>query len=70
MFKGYRNHLFYKDRTNKSINNLAHINKCPKCLKFNPSLNTPIINQNYVSLNNIQNCLYCGNPFYIIKMEK
>ena len=60
MFKGYKNHLFYKDRTNKTINSLAHINKCPKCLKLNPSLHSP-------ALNNIQFCLYCGNPFYIIR---
>ena len=60
MFRGYRNHLFYKDRTNKSINSLSHINKCTKCLKFNPSSQRPV-------LNNIQNCLYCGNPFYIIR---
>ena len=70
MFKGYRNHLLNKDRTNKSINNLAHINKCPKCLKLSPSIKPPTINDNYVSLNNIQICLYCGNPFYIIKSEK
>ncbi len=60
MFKGYRNHLFYKDRTNKTIRNLAHMNKCTKCSKLNPSLQSP-------AQNNIQNCLYCGTPFYIIK---
>ena len=60
MYKGYRKHLFYKDQTNKSVNSLAHINKCSKCLKFNPILQSPAIN-------NIQMCLYCGNPFYIIK---
>ena len=63
MFKGYRNHLFYKDKTNKSINSLAHMNKCVKCLKLNPSLQSP-------AKNNIQLCLYCGNPFYIIREEK
>ena len=63
MFKGYRHHLFYKNITNKSINSLAHINKCVKCLKFNPSLQSP-------AKNNIQYCLYCGNPFYIIRAEK
>ena len=70
MFRGYRNHLFYKDRTNKSINSLAHINKCPKCLKFNPSLQRPVLKEGYLELNNIQNCLYCGNPFYIIRSNK
>lgn len=60
MYKGYRKHLFYKDQTNKSVNSLAHINKCSKCLKLNPILQSPAIN-------NIQMCLYCGNPFYIIK---
>ena len=67
MFRGYKNHLFYKDRTNKSINSLAHMNKCVKCLKFNPSIIPPTSMKNYVMPNNIQNCLYCGNPFYIIK---
>ena len=60
MFRGYRNHLFYKDRTNKNISSLSHINKCSKCSKLNPSLQSP-------ALNNIQMCMYCGNPFYIIK---
>jgi hypothetical protein len=60
MFRGYRNYLFYKDRTNKNINTLSHINTCSKCLKLNPSLQSP-------ALNNIQTCMYCGNPFYIIK---
>lgn len=54
MYKGYRN------RTNKGIDKLNHINKCLKCHKFNPSLQSP-------ALNNIQLCMYCGNPFYIIK---
>lgn len=63
MFKGYRNRLFYMDRTNKTINSLAHMNKCSKCLKFNPSLQSP-------AKHNIQCCLYCGTPFYIIKSDK
>ena len=58
MYKGYRNHLFYKDKTNKGIN--SFLTKCTKCLKLNPILHSP-------ALNNIQMCLYCGNPFYIIK---
>ena len=60
MFKGYRNHMIYKDKTNKSIDSLYHISKCSKCHKLNPILQSPAIN-------NIQICLYCRNPFYIIK---
>lgn len=60
MFKGYKNHLIYKDKTNKTIDSLAHISKCSKCHKLNPVLQSP-------ALNNIQICLYCRNPFYIIK---
>lgn len=60
MFKGYKNHIMSKDQTNKSVNTLAHINKCTKCHKLNPSFQSP-------ALNNIQNCIFCGNPFYIIK---
>ena len=63
MFKGYRNILFYKNLTNKSVMSLNHINKCVKCLKLNPILHSP-------ALNNIQMCIYCGNPFYIVKPEK
>ena len=60
MFRGYRKYLFHKDITNKNINTLSHVNTCSKCLKLNPCLQSP-------ALNNIQNCMYCGNPFYIIK---
>ncbi len=60
MFKGYRNYLLSKDRTNKKVN----INKCPKCGKLNPSLHPPIIKENDTKLNNVQHCLYCGTPFY------
>jgi hypothetical protein len=60
MYKGYKNHLFYKDQTNKTINNLPHIITCSKCRKLNPVMQSPAIN-------NIQLCLYCGNPCYIIK---
>ena len=63
MYKGYRNHLFYKDQTNKSVVSLPHFKKCSKCSKLNPILHSP-------ALNNIQTCMYCGNPFYIIKPEK
>ena len=60
MYKGYKNHLFYKDKTNKSINSLPFVNKCSKCYKFNPILASP-------AANNVQICLYCGTPFYIIQ---
>lgn len=60
MYKGYRNLLLSKDKTNKGVNSLDHINKCVKCQRLNPSLHSP-------ALNNIQKCLFCGNPFYIIK---
>jgi hypothetical protein len=60
MFKGYRNRLQELDITNKTIGLLPHINKCQKCKKLNPSLQSP-------ALHNIQLCLYCGNPFYLIK---
>lgn len=62
MYKGYKNYIFYKDKTNKQVNSLAHINKCSKCLKLSPSIHAP-------TYNNIQHCLYCGNPFYIKKLN-
>ncbi len=60
MFKGYKNRLLEKNKTNKSINDLGYVTKCSRCLKLNPTLYSP-------AHNNIQNCLFCGNPFYIIK---
>ena len=54
MFKGYKN------KNNKRIIDLAHITKCSRCVKLNPTLYSP-------ALSNIQNCLFCGNPFYTIK---
>jgi len=60
MFKGYRNHLFYKDRTNKNINSFPYISKCSKCNNLNPVAHSP-------AAINMQLCMYCGNPFYIIK---
>ena len=62
MYKGYRNHLFYKDKTNKGVVSLQHIKKCSKCSKLNSILHSP-------ALNNIQICLYCGTPFYIIETK-
>ena len=38
MYKGYKNHLFYKDQTNKSITSLHHFKKCSKCAKVIPVL--------------------------------
>lgn len=63
MYKGYKNILFYKDKTNKSVSSLDHVNTCAKCKRLNPSLHS-------AALNNVQCCLFCGNPFYIIKSEK
>ncbi len=63
MFKGYRNRLIGMDKTNKSVSSLDHINKCSKCKRLNPSLHP-------AALNNVQYCLFCGNPFYIVKTEK
>jgi hypothetical protein len=57
MYKGYRGRQMGQ---NKGITSLAHINKCAKCKKLNPSLHSS-------ALNNVQNCMFCGNPFYIIK---
>lgn len=61
MYKGYKNLLFYKDQTNKSIVSLPYFKKCSKCSKLNPALFSP-------ASNNIQLCIYCGNPFYVIKI--
>jgi hypothetical protein len=64
MYKGYRNRLQGIDKTsarqNQKVSSLDHINKCSKCQRLNPSLHSP-------ALKNFQNCLFCGNPFYIIK---
>lgn len=42
--------------TNSSIQNLSSIFKCSRCNKYNT-----------VFQQNIQNCLFCGNPNYIKK---
>ena len=63
MFKGYRNYLLEKNKTNKSLKSLENINKCIKCKRLNSTLYS-------VTLNNIQNCIFCGNPFYIVKADK
>jgi ribosomal protein S27E len=65
MFKGYRNHLLNKDTTNKNIASLLKekIVKCVKCNKLNPILYSP-------ALSNVRICMYCGNPFYVIKDDK
>ena len=60
MYKGHRNRLLEKDRTNKMLNSLAQVSKCNKCNKLNNILYSP-------AYNNINVCIYCGNPFYIIK---
>lgn len=63
MYKGYRNRLLGMDKTNKSVETLDHINKCAKCKRLNPSLHSS-------ALSNVQNCLFCSNPFYIVKSQK
>ena len=60
MYKGYRNLLLSKDKTNKSVSSLEHINKCVKCQRLNSTLYSS-------KLQHIQKCLFCGNPLYIIK---
>lgn len=62
MFRGYRNHLIDKTKTNTTttINNLPHIAKCSKCQKFNPIVSS-------FAATNIQTCIFCAQPFYIIK---
>ena len=69
MYRGYKNHLLEKDKTNKFVSSFAHINKCTKCKRLNPSLYPAELNnvQNNVQ-HNVQNCLFCGNPFYISKI--
>ena len=62
MYKGYRGRLMSM-KENKNVSSLAHINKCTKCQKLNPSLHSS-------ALNNVQNCMFCGNPFYIVKPDK
>ena len=59
MFKGYRKHLFYKDITNKTITLLPQMSKCSRCKKINTIT--------FPSFNNTQICIFCGQPFYIIK---
>lgn len=63
MYKGYRNRLLSMDKTKKNVSSLSHINKCSKCKRLNPSLQP-------AEIKNVQNCLFCGNPFYIVKMDK
>jgi hypothetical protein len=58
MYKGYKGRQQISE--NKGITSLAHINKCAKCKKLNPSLHSS-------AFYNVQNCMFCGNPFYIIK---
>ena len=60
MFKGYRNHISNKNYTNKNVTSLPQVSKCSKCHKLNPIFFSP-------ALHNTTFCIYCGNPFYIIK---
>ena len=63
MFKGYRNILFYKDKTNKNIAQHPQVSKCSRCNNLNLIVKT-IATNNTNNTNNIQICSYCGNPFY------
>jgi hypothetical protein len=64
MYKGYRNRLLAIDKTvekqKKGIETLDYINKCSKCRKLNFIFASS-------TLTNVQICIFCGNPFYIIK---
>ena len=60
MFKGYRNHIFYKDQTNKTLDIHPQISKCTKCSKLNTISHSP-------AFNNVHICYFCSQPFYIIK---
>lgn len=60
MFKGYRNHIKCKNTTNKNIISLPQVSMCRKCNKFNPIIQSP-------AQSNISKCLFCGQPYYIIK---
>ena len=44
---------------NISISNLINIFKCSRCNKYNNVIQPPV-----------QNCLFCGNPNYVIKNSK
>ena len=37
--------------------------KCTKCKKYNSVIASP-------EFQNISNCYFCGNPYYIIRMDK
>jgi hypothetical protein len=41
---------------NISISSLTNIFKCSKCNKYNNIIQSPV-----------QNCIFCGNPNYVIK---
>lgn len=62
MYKGYKNHLLSKDKSNQTIYYSRYISKCPKCTKCNQIVISPVIN-------NIHICIYCGNPFYVIQSK-
>lgn len=57
MFKGYKNYIIDKNKLTKS--NSTIMKKCVKCQKLNSIVFSP-------ASNNIQACMYCGNPFYVI----
>ena len=63
MYKGYKNRLIELHKTNNRVSSLPFVNKCAKCARLNPILHSP-------ALNNVQCCLFCGNPFFIVKINK
>lgn len=65
MFKGYRNYIFYKDQTNKTINSLPQITKCVKCNYYNTYYIYPNTSNNNTINFSKSNCYHCGNPYYI-----
>ena len=58
MFKGFRNQLFYKNTTNKTVSQIPAIVKCSKCRKLNT-----VISSNSGAIV----CCFCGQPLYIVK---
>lgn len=58
MYKGYRNFIS-KKTNNKNLLSLPQLAQCKKCSNLNLITVSP-------AKNNISNCTYCGNPYYII----
>jgi hypothetical protein len=59
--KGHRSRILLKDpQFNKTLSNHPQVIKCSKCKKYNSVQVSP-------EINNINNCYFCGNPYYIIR---